>query len=95
MGGENMGGLIGGAKSAVAGSKQVISFNKEVDEQLEPVVVGMRLEARDRANPHMVCVATVAKVGPPTYCPTVTIHFDGWTDRCAAAFPTFFQYCIS
>jgi hypothetical protein len=54
---------------------------------LKEVAVGMRLEARDRANPHMVCVATVIKVEKEVLakshgCPTVTIHFDGWSDKC-------------
>jgi hypothetical protein len=45
-------------------------------------LVGMRLEAKDRKNPRLTCVATVAEViddlgdgGPPR----VKVHFDGWT----------------
>jgi hypothetical protein len=41
------------------------------------VEVGMRLEARDRQNPRLTCVATIIAV----HGTTVTVHFDGWTDR--------------
>ncbi len=41
------------------------------------VVKGMRLEARDRQNPSMVCVAHVKAVNGPM----LTISFDGWPDR--------------
>lgn len=36
---------------------------------------GMRLEAKDRQNPSMVCVATVSEVENGQ----LLIHFDGWT----------------
>lgn len=39
--------------------------------------VGMRLEARDRKNPSMVCVATVTRI--QDNC--LLIHFDGWTEK--------------
>ena len=41
------------------------------------VRVGMRLEARDRQNPGLTCVANVVEVNGTI----VTINFDGWTDR--------------
>ena len=41
------------------------------------VRVGMRLEARDRQNPTLTCVANVVEVNGTI----VTINFDGWTDR--------------
>ena len=37
---------------------------------------GMRLEARDRQNPSMVCVATISEVDENT--DRLLIHFDGW-----------------
>ena len=40
--------------------------------------VGMRLEAVDRQNPSMICVATV--VGVKKSDRQVEIHFDGWSD---------------
>ncbi|XP_041377256.1 uncharacterized protein LOC121389672 [Gigantopelta aegis] len=40
---------------------------------------GMRLEARDRLNPSLVCAATVASIDGVTG--QWLIHFDGWTDR--------------
>ncbi|XP_069118078.1 uncharacterized protein [Argopecten irradians] len=42
------------------------------------VVEGMRLEALDRLNPSLVCVATVSKIGDDG---RLLIHFDGWTKR--------------
>jgi hypothetical protein len=45
------------------------------------LAVGMRLEAVDRKNPHLVCVATIA--GIDTARPdSLLIHFDGWTETC-------------
>lgn len=41
---------------------------------------GMRLEAVDRTNPHLICVATVATVDPERP-DSVLVHFDGWSDR--------------
>lgn len=43
--------------------------------------VGMRLEAIDRQNPHLLCVATVSKARIKDGRPFVTIHFDGWEDN--------------
>ena len=34
----------------------------------------MKLEAKDRANPHLICVATVTE----TAGGQLRIHFDGW-----------------
>lgn len=45
----------------------------------EKIVAGMKLEAVDRMNPHLVCVATVERVdtdGHPTE--PLLIHFDGY-----------------
>lgn len=44
------------------------------------VIAGMRLEAVDRKNPQMICVATIAAVNP-NRMDCFKIHFDGWTDR--------------
>ena len=41
--------------------------------------VGMRLEAKDRLNPGLVCVATVADVRDNSK--QLLIHFDGWSNR--------------
>lgn len=38
---------------------------------------GMRLEAKDRKNPSLVCVATVAEVKGTQ----LLIHFDGWSEK--------------
>ena len=40
----------------------------------------MRLEACDRKNPGLTCVATIAAINGPPEEPLVLIHFDGWTD---------------
>ncbi len=37
---------------------------------------GMKLEAKDRKNPTMVCVATITEVNNGK----LLIHFDGWTN---------------
>ena len=39
----------------------------------------MRLEAKDRLNPDLVCVATVADVRDNSE--QLLIHFDGWGDE--------------
>jgi hypothetical protein len=39
--------------------------------------VGMRLEAKDRLNPSLICVATINDISNGQ----LLIHFDGWTDR--------------
>eukprot|EP00049_Salpingoeca_infusionum_P023060 m.10178 g.10178 ORF g.10178 m.10178 type:complete len:2070 (+) comp5531_c0_seq1:203-6412(+) len=51
-------------------------------DQPEPpaLKVGMRLEARDRKNPHMICVATLEEVDDARP-DSLKIHFDGWTAR--------------
>ena len=41
----------------------------------------MRLEAVDRKNPHLVCVATIAQIDKARP-DCVLIHFDGWTETC-------------
>ncbi|XP_065176518.1 uncharacterized protein LOC135806284 isoform X2 [Sycon ciliatum] len=38
---------------------------------------GMKLEAVDNRNPHMICVATVAEVQDDT----IKVHFDGWSEK--------------
>lgn len=45
-------------------------------QQLEGLKVGMRLEAVDKKNPHLICVATVDK---KTGDNQILIHFDGWS----------------
>ena len=40
---------------------------------------GMKLEAKDRQNPAIVCVATVANVKDGK----LLIRFDGWSSRCS------------
>ena len=37
----------------------------------------MKLEAKDRLNPHLVAVATIAAIQDGQ----LLIHFDGWSDR--------------
>lgn len=37
----------------------------------------MKLEAKDRQNPHLICVATIANIKDGK----LLIHFDGWTSR--------------
>jgi hypothetical protein len=39
----------------------------------------MKLEAVDRKNPHLVCVATLAEIDNGRE-DSWKIHFDGWTD---------------
>ena len=39
---------------------------------------GMKLEAKDRQNPSMICVATVSDVNSNG---KLLIHFDGWGDN--------------
>lgn len=38
--------------------------------------VGMKLEAVDRVNPHLTCVATITDINSKG---ELLIHFDGWT----------------
>eukprot|EP00036_Acanthoecidae_sp_10tr_P012628 CAMPEP_0206295484 /NCGR_PEP_ID=MMETSP0106_2-20121207/5189_1 /ASSEMBLY_ACC=CAM_ASM_000206 /TAXON_ID=81532 /ORGANISM="Acanthoeca-like sp., Strain 10tr" /LENGTH=2416 /DNA_ID=CAMNT_0053726137 /DNA_START=1 /DNA_END=7251 /DNA_ORIENTATION=- len=40
---------------------------------------GMRLEAVDRKNPHLVCVATIVDIDSSRE-DSLKVHFDGWTD---------------
>ena len=37
--------------------------------------VGMKLEAKDRKNPELICVATITEIQGNR----LLIHFDGWT----------------
>lgn len=46
----------------------------------ETIEAGMKLEAVDRKNPNLVCVATIKSVDS-TRSDCLHIHFDGWTDR--------------
>ena len=39
----------------------------------------MRLEAKDRMNPSLVCVATITEV--KSNAKELLIHFDGWTSK--------------
>ena len=41
------------------------------------VKAGMKLEAKDRQNPHMICVATITEVKDGQ----LLIHFDGWSNN--------------
>ncbi|XP_025083170.1 uncharacterized protein LOC112557488 isoform X2 [Pomacea canaliculata] len=45
--------------------------------------VGMRLEAVDRLNPHLICVATIADIQQERegHGGQLLIHFDGWSSR--------------
>lgn len=38
--------------------------------------VGMKLEARDRKHPSLVCVASVNDINPKGW---LLVHFDGWS----------------
>ncbi len=40
----------------------------------------MRLEARDRKNPHLICVATISAIDW-TRSDSLLIHFDGWGNK--------------
>lgn len=46
-------------------------------ESLDKFQIGMRLEAKDRLNPTMVAVATIADIKDEQ----LLIHFDGWTSK--------------
>ena len=46
--------------------------------RLPPIKVGMKLEARDRKYPSMICVATVTSVEGANLN-RITINFDGWS----------------
>ena len=61
------------------GSFANASTSTALEPTRRPVKVGMKLEARDRQNPTMICVATIADIKPgPGNKPSLTIHFDGW-----------------
>lgn len=45
----------------------------------DALAVGMRLEAVDRKNPHLVCAATIAAIDPDRP-DCLLVHFDGWSD---------------
>ena len=45
-----------------------------VSSDLNGFRVGMKLEAKDRANPSLTCVATVSNIADEQ----ILIHFDGW-----------------
>ena len=65
-------------------SKQIIPLHKNLsrfsflfkDQTKNPFSVGMKIEAVDMITPHLVCVATVAKVAENL----IRVHFDGWGD---------------
>lgn len=44
------------------------------------VIPGMKLEAVDRKNPHLICVATVQQIDLSRGADAYLIHFDGWSD---------------
>ena len=46
---------------------------------ISQIRVGMRLEARDRKNPHMICVASIKQVDVAQG--KVEIYFDGWSNN--------------
>ena len=41
--------------------------------------VGMRLEAKDRKNPSLICAATIVDVKSKAKTSNLLIHFDGWS----------------
>jgi len=51
-------------------------FQITKDQTKNPFSVGMKIEAVDMITPHLVCVATVAKVAENL----IRVHFDGWGD---------------
>lgn len=65
------------ASLAAAGSA---TENPAASPAVPSFLPGMRLEAVDRANPHLTCVATLAAVEMDRPEPLL-IHFDGWTER--------------
>ncbi|KAL5014229.1 hypothetical protein ScPMuIL_008499 [Solemya velum] len=50
----------------------------QTSQKVPYIMPGMKLEALDRLNPHLVCVATVEDV---TDDGKLLIHFDGWTSK--------------
>jgi hypothetical protein len=70
---------INGASPEVVKTAEAAVSNETNTRKQSPAVVrvGMRLEARDRQNPGLTCVANVVEVNGTI----VTINFDGWTDR--------------
>ena len=55
-----------------AGPKVKTESTDQTD--LKGFQVGMKLEAKDRANPHLICIATVTDISDGR----LLIHFDGW-----------------
>jgi hypothetical protein len=47
---------------------------------MQKIAVGQRLEAIDRKNPSLLCVATVSSIQVKDGKEVLTIHFDGWTN---------------
>ncbi|KAI3380042.1 hypothetical protein SNEBB_002052 [Seison nebaliae] len=62
----------------------IFSRNTEINlisREAKEIKNGMLLEAVDRLNVHLLCVATIINVERTIYGVKVRIHFDGWTDR--------------
>ncbi|KAK7478155.1 hypothetical protein BaRGS_00030602 [Batillaria attramentaria] len=67
--------------AALDGTTQAVEQTKEskpaTSERTKNIEPGMRLEALDRQNPTLICVATVVEVKAEGQ---LLIHFDGWTN---------------
>ena len=53
-------------------------FQEQTESALACFKVGMKLEAKDRKNPSLICVATIIDINSED---ELLIHFDGWTDK--------------
>ena len=58
----------------------VKSLHSDTDTESMDFEPGMRLEAVDRQNPSLVCVATLVTVDRARG-DCLLIHFDGWTEK--------------
>jgi len=68
----------GGPPASAAATTDVSEPSREAE-----VTVGMRLEAKDRKNPRLVCVANIKSIKSRSangMADKVVINFDGWSD---------------
>eukprot|EP00047_Mylnosiga_fluctuans_P000811 m.202671 g.202671 ORF g.202671 m.202671 type:complete len:4234 (-) comp10109_c2_seq9:387-13088(-) len=75
--------LVNSRTFAVAQKGKVVSVNPcavaaaPANGDFDGLAVNQRLEAKDRKNPNMICVATISEIRPDGQ---VNIHFDGWSE---------------
>lgn len=55
----------------------VLQAHTETSQDAASFKAGMKLEAKDRKNPSLTCVATITEVKEGK----LLIHFDGWTTK--------------